>query len=159
MVLSINYYWLRFRTATAQTGLCFFLYRHHLMQLSNQYWGMHCWCRIETNKVFWMYLCSCMSLWSFIFEQQQLVASLLLLALDDAIPRKKPYNRSSFRFISWHTQVCFPSSCIKAWYNPESLFCEQRIVSRFVFLAMVRIHGQVPRCDLLCFNYAEISTI
>jgi len=41
-----------------------------------------------------------------------------------------------FRFISWHTEVCFPLNCIKAWYSPESLFCEQRIVSRCVFLTM-----------------------
>ena len=63
-----------------------------------------------------------------------------------------------FRFISWHTQVSFPS-CLMHQSIPECLFCEQRIVSRYAFLLVfLTMVGQVPRykiCHALV-NYVEI---
>jgi len=102
--MSASYYWLPFRTATAQTGPCFFLYRRHSMRLNNQYWGMRyqvIWCGIETNKVCWMHSCS--------------LASLLLLALADAIPYEKPY-KSHFIFIFCPTFIrCSASSSVRKY--------------------------------------------
>ena len=72
-------------------------------------------------------------------------------------PGEKPYNTTHFRFVSWHTQVYFYQvKCIKAWYCPESVFCEQRIVSRCAFLTMVRIHGQVRYRPRSTANFSKL---
>ena len=94
-----------FLTSNSPNRAMFILYRHHSMWLKNQHWGVRCyvcWCGIETNKVCWMHSCSCLcDIFNCIFEQEQPLASLLLLALADAIPLREA--------IQHHASCLFPA--------------------------------------------------
>jgi len=61
--MSVSYYWLHFRTATAQTGLCFFCtdaIRCGQIISIGACATEFCWCGIETNKDCWMHSCRCL---------------------------------------------------------------------------------------------------
>ena len=102
--MSASYYWLRFWTATAQTRPRFFMYRRHLMQLNNQYWGV---CQQvllmwDRNKQGLFIHVAAFAIFPTLFSNRNSLSQCT-----SYIPYKKPYNIAHFRSVSWHTQVCF----------------------------------------------------
>jgi len=86
------------------------------------------------------------------------LASLFLFALADVIPYKKPCNCVlQIHLLAYTSLFSIKFDALILIYSQESLAFEQTIVSRHVFLSIVRVHGLVVTGDLsLVCNYADM---
>ena len=142
--MPVSYYWLRFQTAAAQTGLCFFLYRHHLMWLNNRYWAARvCWSGIKKGKKF----DKCFHVAVFV------IFSTSFLNSNSLSQSASSRCHSIWEAMQYHAVLAYRSffsikSDVLNGIQPRSIFYEQRIVSRCVFLDIVHIHGRVLTSNL-----------